>query len=85
MANKNRKVWKVVSRKLLSGKQTWPKSDHEFSEADYDRIIEHAKSILPKGNKLKENFYVIKSMIKPLSLGYQKKLTCVQTSAYYIT
>jgi len=25
MANKHRKVWKVVSRKLLSGKQTQPK------------------------------------------------------------
>jgi hypothetical protein len=27
MANKHRKVWKVVSRKLLSGKQTWPYSE----------------------------------------------------------
>jgi hypothetical protein len=25
MANKHRKVWKVVSRKVNSGKQTWPK------------------------------------------------------------
>jgi hypothetical protein len=25
MANKHRKVWKVVSRKLFFGKQTWPK------------------------------------------------------------
>jgi hypothetical protein len=25
MANKHRKVWKVVSRKMNSGKQTWPK------------------------------------------------------------
>jgi hypothetical protein len=24
MANKHRKVWKVVSRKMNSGKQTWP-------------------------------------------------------------
>jgi hypothetical protein len=24
MANKHRKVWKVVFRKLLSGKQAWP-------------------------------------------------------------
>jgi hypothetical protein len=24
MANKHGKVWKVVSQKLLSGKQTWP-------------------------------------------------------------
>jgi hypothetical protein len=25
MANKYRKVWKMVSRKMNSGKQTWPK------------------------------------------------------------
>jgi hypothetical protein len=25
MANKHRKVWKVVSRKMNSRKQTWPK------------------------------------------------------------
>jgi hypothetical protein len=25
MANKHRKVWKVVSRKVNSGKQAWPK------------------------------------------------------------
>jgi hypothetical protein len=25
MANKHRKVWKVVSQKVNSGKQTWPK------------------------------------------------------------
>jgi len=25
MANKHGKVWKMISRKLLSGKQTWPK------------------------------------------------------------
>jgi hypothetical protein len=28
MANKHRKVWKVVSRKPLSGKQTQPKGKH---------------------------------------------------------
>jgi len=45
------------------------KSDHGLSEASYDKIIEWARSILPEGNKLKENFYVAKSMMKPLSLG----------------
>jgi len=48
------------------------KSDHGLSEADYDKIIEWARSILPEGNRLKENFYAAKSMIKPLGLGYQK-------------
>jgi hypothetical protein len=46
------------------------KSDHGLREADYDKIIEWAISILPKGNKLKENFYAAKSMMKPLGLGY---------------
>jgi len=46
------------------------KSDHGLREADYDKIIERAISILPKGNKLKENFYAAKSMMKPLGLGY---------------
>ena len=48
------------------------KSDHGLSEAGYDKIIEWARSILPEGNKLKENFYAAKSMMKPLGLGYQK-------------
>jgi hypothetical protein len=48
------------------------KSDHGLSEADYDRIVEWARSILPEGNRLKENFYPAKSMMKPLGLGYQK-------------
>jgi hypothetical protein len=25
MANKHKKVWKMISRKVNSGKQTWPK------------------------------------------------------------
>jgi hypothetical protein len=48
------------------------KSDHGLSEVGYDKIIEWARSILLEGNKLKENFYTAKSMIKPLGLGYQK-------------
>ena len=52
------------------------KSYHGFSEAGYDKIIEWAKSILPKGNMLKENFYAAKSMMKPLGIGYQKIDMC---------
>ena len=33
------------------------KSNYELSEVGYDRIVEWVRSILPKGNKLKENFY----------------------------
>jgi hypothetical protein len=44
-------------------------SDYRLSEAGYDRIIEWARSILPEENRLKENFYAAKSIMKPLSLG----------------
>ena len=46
------------------------KSDYGLSESSYDKIIEWARSILLEGNKLKENFYATKSMMKPLGLGY---------------
>jgi hypothetical protein len=52
------------------------KSDHGLSEAGYDKIIEWARSILPEGNRLKENLYAAKSMMKPLNLGYQKIDRC---------
>jgi len=52
------------------------KSDHRLSEAGYDKIIKWARSILPEGNRLKENFYVAKSMMKPFGLGYQKIDMC---------
>ena len=45
-------------------------SDYGLSEASYNRIIEWTISILPKWNRLKENFYAAKSMMKPLGLGY---------------
>jgi hypothetical protein len=38
MTNKHRKVWKVISRKPLSGKQTWPKILEE------DKILGLARS-----------------------------------------
>ena len=41
------------------------KSDHRLSEAGYDKIVEWVISFLPEGNKLKENFYAAKSMMKP--------------------
>jgi len=52
------------------------KSDHELSEAGYEKIIEWSRSILPKGNRSRENFYVAKSIMKPLGLGYQKIDMC---------
>ena len=52
------------------------KSNHGLSEVGYDKIIELARSILPEGNRLKENFYAVKPMMKPLDLGYQKIDIC---------
>jgi phosphotransferase system HPr-like phosphotransfer protein len=52
------------------------KSDHGLSEASYDRIVEWTRSILREGNRLKENFYDAKSMMKVIGLGYQKIDTC---------
>jgi hypothetical protein len=46
------------------------KSDYGLSEAGYEKIIEWARSILLEGNKLKENLYATKSMMKLLGLGY---------------
>jgi len=52
------------------------KLDHGLSEANYDIIIKWARTILPEGNRLKENFYAAKSMMKPYGLGYQKIDPC---------
>jgi hypothetical protein len=52
------------------------KSDHGLSEAGYDKIIKWARSILPEGKRLKENFYAAKSMMLTLGLGYQKIDMC---------
>jgi len=58
--------------KLLAVAQVFTiKLDHGLSEACYDKIIEWVRSIL-----LEENFYAAKSMMKPLSLGYQKIDLC---------
>ena len=46
------------------------KLDYGLCETSYTR------SILPEGNRLKENFYAAKSMMKPLNLGYQKIVMC---------
>ena len=52
-------------------------SYHRLSEASYNRIVEWAKSILLEENRLKENFYVVKFMKKPLGLRYQKIDMCL--------
>jgi hypothetical protein len=46
------------------------KLHHGLSEAGYDRIIEWARTFLLERNRLKENFYDAKFMMKPFCLGY---------------
>ena len=58
------------------------KSDHGLSEARYEKIIEYARSTLLEGNRLKEN-YDVKSMMKPLDLGYQNIDMCVNFCMLY--
>ena len=61
MANKHRKVWKVVSRKLLSGKQTWPYIHKEFNQY-LNKLIEtlaHTqiwRIIIPRGCSSSKSF-----------------------------
>ena len=57
--------------------------DYGMSETDYDIIIKQAKSILPQKNRLKENFYVAKFMMKPFGLGYQKVNICLNLCMFY--
>jgi len=59
-----------------NGKMFNIKSSLGLSEAGYDKNFKWMRNILPKGNKLKDNFYAVKSMMKPLGLGYQKIITC---------
>lgn len=39
--------------------------------------------MLPRGNMMKDNFYVAKSMMIPLSLGYQKIDICTNVYMLY--
>ena len=78
--------WKILTNhsKLSAVAQVFTiKSAHGLSEAGYDKIIEWAKNILPEGNRLKENFYAAKSMMKPLGLGYQKIDMCPNFCVLY--
>jgi hypothetical protein len=52
------------------------KSGYGLSETDYDRIVGWVRNILSDGNRLKQNFYTAKSIMKFLGLGYQKIDIC---------
>ena len=47
-----------------------------MSEVGYDSITKWEKNISLEGNKLRENFYATKSMVKPLGQSYQKIDMC---------
>jgi len=59
------------------------KSDYGMTEVGYNSIIKSAKNILPEGNRLEENLYVVKSMMKPLGLGYQNIDMCLNFCMLY--
>jgi hypothetical protein len=59
------------------------KLDHELSEVGYHKIIEWTRSTLPKRNRMNENFYTAKLMMKPLGLGYQKINMCLNFCMFY--
>ncbi|KAK2455713.1 hypothetical protein QL285_003139 [Trifolium repens] len=52
------------------------KSELNMSESCYDRMIVIIKSMLPETEKLQENFYRSKKMVKDLGLGYEKIDAC---------
>jgi hypothetical protein len=59
------------------------KSDRGLSEAGYERIVEWTRNILLEGNRLKDNVYIAKSMMKSLDLGYQKISMCPKFCMLY--
>jgi hypothetical protein len=56
MANKYRKVWKVVSRKVNSGKQTWPGSFHKKGRLSHLGFFFRDVSGVIIGEQKLENF-----------------------------
>jgi hypothetical protein len=71
----------IIHKKLSNIAQVFTtKIDYRLSKRDYDWIIKLVKNVLPEGNSLKYNFFVVKFMMKPLVIG-TKKLIYVQTFA----
>jgi hypothetical protein len=65
--------WCITHSKLFVIAQVFIiKSNYGLSDVAYDRILEWEKNMLPGGNKLKNNFYTTKSIMKSFGLKYQK-------------
>ena len=80
LKDSNEPLWDdcINHNKLLIIAQVFTiKSNHGLSKACYDIIVKWARNILSEGNKLKENFYATKSIMKPLGLGYKKIDMCL--------
>ncbi|KAJ8646970.1 hypothetical protein MRB53_008718 [Persea americana] len=48
------------------------KADHNMSHECFESLLKAIKSMLPDGEKLPDNYYFCKKMVKKLGLGYQK-------------
>lgn len=48
------------------------KDESNMSRAHFNRMISIIKNMLPKDEKMPENYYRSKQMVKMLGLGYQK-------------
>ena len=52
------------------------KADHNMSHECFESLLKAIKSMLPDGEKLPDNYYFCKKMVKKLGLGYQKIDAC---------
>ncbi|XP_074349663.1 uncharacterized protein LOC141689305 [Apium graveolens] len=52
------------------------KADHNISHEYFESLLKAIKSMLPDNEKLPDNFYYYKKMVKKLGLGYQKIDAC---------
>ncbi|XP_031110602.1 uncharacterized protein LOC116014792 isoform X1 [Ipomoea triloba] len=52
------------------------KSECNMSDSSYDRLISIVKDMLHEGDKLPNNFYKTKKMMRKLGLGYKKIHVC---------
>jgi hypothetical protein len=59
------------------------KLNHGLSESGYDKIIKWARNNLPESYRLKYNFYVVKSMMKPPVAGHLKIKICLKFCMLY--
>ncbi|KAJ8639970.1 hypothetical protein MRB53_016664 [Persea americana] len=52
------------------------KGDHNMSHEYFESLLKAIKNMLPNGEKLPDNYYFCKKMVKKLGLGYQKIDAC---------